>query len=187
MFREPRRGERMLELLTPRRVLQIAPHPDSRSGIAEFASVLRTALGEVGLAVEPLLVNADAGFTWREVRAFSQAAVSAASGRDLVHVSLGGGGLYEFHATRALLRAGGSPVFLTVHDPPWPVWEPFRTRFVRDRGPLRVLGRPLLAPVARRLERRVVHEATGLFTLSRHGIASAARAMTVARSIRCGA
>jgi glycosyltransferase involved in cell wall biosynthesis len=159
----------------PLRVLQVAPDPAVGSGIGAFALALRTALPELGTDVEPLLVPLEAAYTWREVRAFARAAVAASEGCDAAHVELGGGSVYEFQAARALLAAGDVPVFVTVHDPPRPVWAPFQTGLVRDRRALRVLARTFFAIPAARQERLLLGAAAGIFTLSRQGMAALAR------------
>lgn len=152
------------------RVLQIAPHPRSHSGIAAFALELRRSLPAFDVEVDPLLVGPEPRFTWREVRRFTAAACDAARDRhDAVHVELGGGALHEFYAARALC-ASGHAVFLTIHDAPRPVWTPFQTQLVRNRRGLRVAAQAMLEAPGRGLERRLVRASRGIFTLSRHGL-----------------
>lgn len=153
------------------RILQIAPHPRTASGIAAFARELREALRELGVSVEHLLAMPDR-YRWREVRAFAAVALAESrQGYDAIHVELGGGMLHEFQAARAIAQAAHPPLFLTLHDPPHPVWTPFQTRLLRMRRTLRA-GSELLRPIAGAWERALVGAAAGIFTLSLGGLAA---------------
>jgi glycosyltransferase involved in cell wall biosynthesis len=168
------------------RVLQIAPDTASTSGIAAFAAKLRAPLLDAGVEVEPVPVRADPSYKWTDVRAFARRALDASRrGYDAVHVELSGGALHEFHAARVIARDGRTPVFLTVHDPPRPVWTPFHVRPLRGSRVLRGAGQLLFDLPARRSEREVVAGVRGIFTLSELGLRAIERAFGALDSRGC--
>lgn len=122
-----------------------------------------------------MLVPVDARFTWREIIEFARRSRERAHDFDLVHAELGAGTLHEFHAARLIADDAATPLFVTVHDPPWAVRSPFATRTTRDRRVLRALSTAVLAPIGRRYEFAMLERASGVFTLSRTGLAALAR------------
>jgi polysaccharide biosynthesis protein PslF len=150
-------------------VLHLAPEDPGESGIAAYAERFRGDLGRAGADVRTVKVDRHgAPNSVAAVRRYVEAALSAAR-PDVVHAELGGVALREFYAARALARSRDVPVFLTLHDPPWPVWWPFHVRSVREFRPVRGAVAAATSRAAAGLERGLLRAAAGLFVLSGSG------------------
>ncbi|MGU3432785.1 glycosyltransferase family 1 protein [Actinomycetes bacterium M1A6_2h] len=104
---------------------------------------------------------------------------TAARGPTVVHFEQSGGSLSVFWAS---LLPRSIPVTATVHDPPFQVWWPFKTKFaVRHRLVHHALHLPFNL-VNRRLQRRVIKGRT-VFTLNDIGAESVQQRAPGARAV----
>ncbi len=154
------------------RILHLAPQPADRSGIAAYGVRFRQAVAaQPGLSIELLDRPASAPGTIAHVRAYAADAVRDATRFDAVHAELGGNGLRELYAARAVAQRAGVPVVLTAHDPPWLVWQPFHVAAVGGRRASRALVATAGRGPARRIQRTLARRAAAVLTLSDHGSA----------------
>lgn len=145
------------------RVLHVAPGPQQRTGIAAYAARFRSAVSAAGTRIVPLDTGGATGAM--AIRRHVRTVRAAAERADIVHFELGGGGLADFYAARALADEPDAPVVLTLHDPPRAVWRPFDVPPAADVRAARAALR-ILDPLARRMERRLIESAAAVFALS---------------------
>lgn len=165
------------------RILHLAPQPTDDSGIAAYAVRYRRAVAaQPDLEIEPLdLPTAEPG-SIAHVRRYVAEAARVAERFDAVHAELGGSGLREFYAARAVARRARVPVVLTAHDPPWLVWQPFHVAMVSGRRSSRALVALAGRAPARRMQRNLALRAAAVLTLSDHGSARLADTLGAAAS-----
>ncbi|KQU07281.1 hypothetical protein ASG56_07070 [Rhodococcus sp. Leaf7] len=150
------------------RLIYVAPAA-GRSGVGDYADDFLAEVAPHFLDVVDYRIETEGAETVREVvahaRRVRELVVSTAKlGPTLVHVEQSGGSLSVFWAS--LLR--GVNVTATVHDPPFPVWWPFKTKFV---GRHRLLHHAVHYPfraVTTVLQRRVLRGRT-VFALTTMG------------------
>jgi glycogen synthase len=167
------------------RILHLAPQASDESGVAAYAVRYREAVAaQPGCEIVPLDRPSPAPDTVADVRGYVAAARRAAPAFDVVHAELGGSALREPYAARALARAGGPPLVLTVHDPPRLAWRPFHTALVREHRTLRGLAAVAGDRPARRLERDLARRSAALLTLSERGARRLTEALGPATPVR---
>lgn len=121
--------------LSETRLIHVAPDP-SHSGVGDYAldlgAVLRPHVKEL---IEFWVPDAscetarDVARNVRELRSLAEE--TARRGPVIVHLEQSGGSLTPFWA--AMFMSRSTPVTMTVHDAPQPVWWPFDVRSVRRR------------------------------------------------------
>nr|WP_246852331.1 glycosyltransferase [Patulibacter sp. SYSU D01012] len=160
--------------------MHLAPQPTDRSGIAAYAERYRRAVGaQADVGIEALDAPGAAPTTVRHVRGYVAAALGAAPRFDVVHAELGGSGLRELYAARAVARRTRVPLVLTVHDPPWLTWQPFHVAAVGGGRPTRALVAVAGRGPARRMQRGLARRADALLALSALGAAALRRTLGV--------
>ncbi len=156
------------------RLVYVAPAA-GRSGVGDYADDFLSEVAPHFLDVVDYRIETEGAETAREVLAHARriralVKASSAQGPTLVHFEQSGGSLSVFWAS--LLR--GVTVTATVHDPPYPVWWPFKTKSV---GRHRLLHHAVHYPfriVTTALQRRVLRGRT-VFALTTMGADSIRR------------
>ena len=152
------------------RIALLAPLPQERNGIADYAVHFRRALEEEGMEVLiPLRHPEQGGQPARRLTDFDWLSV------DVVHAELGGGRVREYETLlRLRQRYPRIPITVTVHDPerlvwrrrqqPWPL-----SLLVQQRSPWPQVATVLGDPFTLREERRLAASLTQLVTLTQTG------------------
>ena len=151
------------------RLIYVAPAA-GKSGVGDYADDFAAEIAPHFLELIDYRIETEGAESAREVLAHVRAVrklarKTAAQGPTIVHFEQSGGSLSVFWAALLPRRI---PVTATVHDPPYQVWWPFKTRFV---GAHRLVHHAVHLPfnlVNRRLQRRVIKGRT-VFTLTSIG------------------
>jgi glycosyltransferase involved in cell wall biosynthesis len=152
----------------PIRVLHLAPHEQSESGISTYAANFRRALTRAGAEIDALTPCPRAPNRISSIRSYRRRAVAESrQGYDLVHAELGASSLPEFYAALALSRRPDAvPVCLTLHSPPGGIWWPFHIERIREQRILRAALAVGLAGPAGMVDSLAIRSARHVFVFS---------------------
>lgn len=151
------------------RLIYVAPAA-GKSGVGDYADDFAAEIAPHFLELIDYRIETEGAESVRDVVGHMRAVralvkKTAARGPVIVHFEQSGGSLSVFWAS---ILPKDIPVTATVHDPPFQVWWPFKTRFV---GSHRLVHHAVHYPfktIARRFQRRVIKGRT-VFTLTSIG------------------
>jgi len=174
-----------MSALDQTRLLHVAPATGT-SGVGDYADDFQRAIRPHVKEIVDLRHGGPGQDTvldlWRFRRRL-RAAVKASAGPTVVHVELSGGAFLPFWATLGLPRR--VLVTSTVHDPPWTVWFPWRTKLLaRNWTVTHAVHFPTMK-LTEVLERRLMRGRL-LFAMTEAGTRAARAAMPDADVRRAG-
>ncbi|MCK0438075.1 glycosyltransferase family 1 protein [Gordonia alkaliphila] len=170
------------DLLAHKRLIYVAAE-SGVSGIGDFADEFLGAVAPYFGTVETLRHGPPGESTAHDIRqgrlALAQLVGAGPSGSTVVHFELSGGAVVPFWTVPS---ARPAPVTGTVHDAPWPVWWPLRTRGVANRTLLHHGLHYPVQPVMAAVQRRVIGDSS-LFVMTGAGARETRRRFPRARII----